>query len=497
MPNAPTVLALDAGTSSLKIGVLDFDGGLRAFARVPVPAGPAGQTQSAWNDGKSGRAGQAAPHGAAGAQVGSDLPGEAGGTEQTDLDPREWIGALKSAVDRLGEQARRVDAVVVSGNGPTIVAVDKDLKPVGNAIPWYDGHETRIEGVRSFFLPKLAYYLRSEPKRFSGARHFLGCPEYLCAYLTGNPATISPSDEFLPYIWDKAGIEAYGFDTSAFPAPVPIGGDLGGIMDGPAAELGLAGGTPVYAGGPDFLVSLIGTGTTVPGRVCDRAGTSEGINYCRGEWLDDPGLRCLPHAVPGLYNVAAVLSSTGRIFEWFRRMSGQQHVPYGEMFDRIASASTSADLPRFFPSGHVGARWEFSKGLFVGLGAEHGPAEMGWAVVESIGYAVREAVEILEDAGCAFSSIRLSGGQAKNHHWNQMKADITGKHLLVPRIVDAELVGNLCAAMAGMGEASGPAEAADRVVKIAREYTPNAKARDRFEDGYQAYRRDHARFLDN
>ncbi len=453
------MLAVDAGTSSLKIGILDLTGALRGFARVPVRASP--------------------------------------GDEKPGLDPREWIHALKSALLSFGADARKVDAVAVSGNGPTIVAIDKSLEPVGNAIPWYDTYEDRIAGIPSFFLPKLAYYARWSPGRFRDARHFVGCPEYLCAYLTGKLATISPSDEFLPYIWDHAGIEAYGFDPACFPDVVPVGSNLGIVREGPAEELGLAPGTPVYAGGPDFLVSLIGTDTTVPGRVCDRAGTSEGINYCRDRWLVDPGLRCLPHAVPGLYNVAAVLSSTGRIFEWFRRVSGQQQVPYGAMFDRIASASTSQDLPRFFPSVHVGARWEFSKGLFVGLGAEHGRAEMGWAVVESIGYAVREAVDILEGAGCSFSSIRLSGGQAKNHHWNQMKADITGKHLLVPRIVDAELTGNLCAALAGMGLADSPAEAAGRVVRIVREYTPNTRNHARFEEGYQAYRRDHSRFLDN
>ena len=43
--------------------------------------------------------------------------------------------------------------------------------------------------------------------------------------------------------------------------------------------------------------------------------------------------------------------------------------------------------------------------MFIGLGAEHDAAAMGRAVVLSIGFAVREAVEILREAGADGSGV--------------------------------------------------------------------------------------------
>jgi hypothetical protein len=42
--------------------------------------------------------------------------------------------------------------------------------------------------------------------------------------------------------------------------------------------------------------------------------------------------------------------------------------------------------------------------MFIGLGADHGMNEMGLSVVESIGFAVRHAVQILEEHGCVIGS---------------------------------------------------------------------------------------------
>lgn len=451
-PAEPLVLAVDAGTSSLKAGVLDAAGKLVAYSRIPI----ASADGAVW-------------------------------------DPGIWPAALKQAIFRLGEPARRVQGMSISGNGPTVIPLDAAGRPTAAAMPWLDSREERVAGLPSFYLPKVAYFRRHMADRFSRTRLFLPCPEFIAWSLTGEAVTITPSNEFLPYIWDGPGLEAYGLDAACFPPVLYTAEAIGTVNQGAAEAFGLARGLPVFAGGADFLMSLVGTDTTAPGRVCDRAGTSEGVNYCRSEPSDDVRLRCLPHAVPGLYNVAAVLASTGRLFEWFRSISGQTTRPHDIIFAEISKAATGRDLPRFFPSVHSGARWEFSRGLFAGLGAEHGRPEMGWAVVESIGYAVREAVEILESADCRFQEVRLSGGQAKNDRWNQMKANLTGKRLLLPRIVDAELTGNLACALVGLGVADDLAGAAARVFEVAKVYEPEPGAPDRFTEGYRAYRDEYAR----
>jgi xylulokinase len=251
---------------------------------------------------------------------------------------------------------------------------------------------------------------------------------------------------------------------------------------------GLPAGLPVAAVGSDFMAALIGSGATEPGRVCDRAGTSEGINYCSLRPSGDPRLRDLPHAVEPYWNVAAILSSTGAVFEWYRRLTGQAEISYEETLREASGAPAGADAPLFFPGFRGDTLWEFGGGSFHHLEPGHGRAEMGRAVMEAIGYAVRRGIELLEGAGMPVTEMRVAGGQARGRIWNQMKADITGKRLLIPEVEDAELTGCACCAAAALGRYESPIEASADLVRIRETVEPDAKALMLYNKSYSSYR---------
>ena len=91
---------------------------------------------------------------------------------------------------------------------------------------------------------------------------------------------------------------------------------------------------------------------------------------------------------------------------------------------------------------------------------------------EQYGQFLCRALQALEAEGCPVTALRMSGGQAKNLEWNQLRADITGKRVLVPEIEDGELAGCACAAFSGLGLWESPARAAEAIVRIGREYIP-------------------------
>jgi xylulokinase len=210
--------------------------------------------------------------------------------------------------------------------------------------------------------------------------------------------------------------------------------------------------------------------------------------------VEDTRLRVLPHVIAGYYNVAGILSSTGTIFEWYRHISGQAASSYDEMLAAIAGVPATRHIPWFFPSLHRGAAWEFSRGMFIELGATHASAEMGRAVVEAIGYAVRESVELLEENGCEIAELRACGGQAKNDIWNQMKADITGKPLIVGAVEDAELLGNACCCMVGVGRYSRLDEASRALYREAKGFEPVAAETTRYDERYEKYQEAYRHF---
>ncbi len=452
------ILAIDIGTSSIKIGVISSDGTLLAEHRRTLVA--ASSSPEGWDVGV-------------------------------------WDEALREALIAMGQEYpeyQGVDGIAVSGNGPTIIPVDGSGAPLTPVLLWFDSRGHRREGARSFYLPKIQWLRNRHPDVYDRAAGFYSCPEFFAFRFTGEAWTITPNDEFTPYLWSDDEIEGYGVDKEKLPPFVPMAGLMGRVTREAAESYGLKEGTPVFASGSDFLASLIGTGTVHPGRTCDRAGTSEGINHCHDSYVDDPRLRCLPHAVEGLYNVAGILASTGRIFEWFRSISGQQRVPYTTTLVQILDVGLEHHVPWFFPSIHQGAAWEFSRGMFIDLGAQHGAPEMGRAVVESIGFAVREAVEILGQGGCEISELRVCGGQAKNDIWNQLKSDMIGKPLAIPEVADAELLGSAACALVGLGDYSGFVEAADQLVRFPKRFEPNPERFAVFGEKYHRYQEAYGRF---
>ncbi|TVQ37818.1 MAG: carbohydrate kinase [Spirochaetaceae bacterium] len=442
-----TLLCVDFGTSAIKAGCVGYDGTLADFEYERLP--PQAKDPQRFT---------------------ADL----------------WDIHFARLMARIRLRAT-VTAVIISGHGPTIIAVDEAGRALDPVMLWFDGREQRIDGQPSFFLPRVAWFAAHCPAAFDRTRWFLSLPEYISYRLSGVATTITPSDEFVPYIWSAEGIERYGFDRRAFPWFVHSGEVMGAVSDAASRAFAIPAGVPVIAGGSDFLMSLVGTATVKPGRTCDRAGTSEGINFCSEHPIRDERLRCLPHAVDGRYNVAGILSSTGRIFEWFRDISGQHDVSYAEMLRAITEVPPERHIPWFFPSIREGAAWEFSQGMFIELGAQHGAAEMGRAVVESIGFAVRASVEILEQAGCPIAELRVSGGQAKNGPWNQMKADIIGKPVLVGQVADAEIVGNACAGLVGMGHYESLADAAEALYAVSALYEPDPGRHQRYGHSYARY----------
>ena len=441
------ILAVDLGTGSLKAGLITHDGRLKARTRVSYPNPP--------------------------------------GLGHDEFNPLEWELAFLEALKHL--PAASVSCVALSGNGPTLVPCDAQGTPLAPAHLWLHSRSRPLEGCPSYYLPKADLLRHSNPDVWERTRLLLSCPEWLQFRLTGRPLMTVPHEGFRPYVWDASQIRAYGLDAKLFPGIVVMGEPAGTVTESSPAAAYVPAGTPVAAVGSDFMAALLGSGAYTPGTVCDRAGSSEGINYCSNSPSAHPELRDLPHVVDGLWNSAAILSSTGTVFEWYRRLTGQEQRSYSDMLADVEAVPPGAQAPLFFPGPRGGSLWEFGNGSFHKLAPCHGRAEMGRAVMEAIGFAVRRGIEFLEDTGRPVESMRVTGGQARGAVWNQMKADITGKTLLIPEVEDAELIGGAACALTALGRAETPLLAADSLVRIKQRFLPRPGAVSVYNEAYERY----------
>lgn len=440
------LISIDIGTSSVKGGIISPKGKLLSWARCSLL--------------------------------------ENNSSDLNNWDPSLWIQALSSLIIKVRKCGERFDGIVISGNGPTIVPVCNGAS-CGNALLWIDKRSSKQDKT-SYYLHKIEWIKENDPPLYEKSEYFLGCAEFVNYLLCGNAAMISPWDEFDKYIWPSK--ETSALDNKKLPAIVRSGSCLGKVSKTAAEMFNLPMGLKVYASGSDFYASLVGTAAVKPGRTCDRAGTSEGINYCSENMISSSLLRPLPHAVPGFYNIAGILESTGRIFQWFRKITTQEDVTYNEMLKNISNVPFSAKIPDFFPSTHVHEVWQFSNAVFAHLQPWNSAEEMGRAVVEAIGFAVRDLIETLQKENCPVVSLTVSGGQGRNAYWNQMKADITGKEILIPEIIDAELLGNCCISWTGMGEYNDLVSAADTLVQIHKRFSPDKDNFDIYTERFSVYR---------
>ncbi len=407
-----------------------------------------------------------------------------------EITPRKWLDSIISLTAQLiPENRHRIEAVTVSGNGPTLVPVDEAGAPLMPAMTWLDrrsGAESDMifdkSGIRidpSFYLPKALWIARNRPDIYGRCVAFMSCSEFVVQALCGERVMVLPGEGLEKYIWTEELIDAAGLERNKFPPFIQLGSAAGRVGATAAATYGLPAGIPVYAGGPDFAVSLLGTATVHPGRACDRAGTSEGINICTEHPIPDKRLMCYRHINRSYWNVTGIISTSGKALEWFRINIYRDRITYSELEEHAAAVPAGARKLLFLPylSGERAPLWDpDARGVFMGLSLSHTIDDMARAVLESTGFAIRNVLRVMSDNNVHVDEMRVTGSPAKSDLWNRIKADITGKRILVPEISDSELVGDAILALVGKGRFASLEEASDSIVRIVKEFSPGDNA---------------------
>lgn len=425
--------------------------------------------------------------------------GEAPGVAYAD--PLEWAKAAALAIGfalrQSGKTADAIEAIAISGNGPTLVAVGSNGLPLGRALSWMD-RSARDQAERiaarigrpvdpSFYLPKALKLLEESERGGVRPERFFSAPEYLAFLLGADPVSYLPDPYYERYIWDLPSAAAMGIEAGLFPPYATQGQRIGQVSRQSAPAFGLKAGTPIVAGFPDFLAALVGSGATLPGIACDRSGSSEALNLCALLPFKDERLFSLPHALPGLWNQSGGLSASGKALEWFSRVSGYGDKEGDTVFGDFERAAPGADGALFLPylAGERAPLWRPElRGGFSGLSLRHGRKELARAVVESLAYGLRLVCEIMQEGGEGPSLIRCSGGQAHNAALCALKADVLDISVEVPDTPESETLGDACAAACALGYYADLAGAAAAMVRASTRFEPNAALGPLYDEAY-------------
>ena len=426
VPGRPAFLGIDIGSTRTKVGLIADDG-------TPLGFGRAGHAM--------------------------DTDPAVGRAEQ---DPEAWwtgLGsAARAALDEAGGAA--VAGIGIASHGPSLVAVDAAGRAVRPAITWLDSRAAREQaeleaatGIRGWalgVLPRALWLERNEPAAAAATRWYMNGWEALGLRLTGEAATtIVPGGDALPLV----AAAASGLDASRIAREVPAGTVLGGVRPDAAEHLGLRAGTPVVAGLVDAFASFHGARMLGPGDGIDVGGAAGGFGVYSERPVVFEGGFTTAAPLPGLYSVGGAMAATGASLDWLAG-SVLGGAPIDDLIAEAALVPPGADGLVFLPylAGERSPLWDpAARGAFVGLTLRHGRGHLARAVLEAAALAIRHVAAPMLRAGADVRVMRACGGPARSATWNQIKADVTGFPVELPRVRDAATVGAAIVAAVGLG----------------------------------------------
>jgi xylulokinase len=441
------ILACDIGTTTVKAGIIDHKGGLKAYSRVML--------SDPYNH---------------------------------KFPAREWRRRFTQAVYALGaDEIKKIRAVVISGNGPSIVLLDAEGKALDHVLLWHHQPVKSDESTStsSYFLPLLARLAEYNPHIYDKTHTLLPCPEYICYLLTGRMAALLPNSAFRDYYWSDTEIKVLGLDKVKFPEFIDLTAVFGRTTRSASGEYAVPHGVPVYCGGPDFLMALLGSGVITPGRTLDRAGSSEGINYCAAKKIIHGDLRTLPGLLENTYNISGILPLSGRLLEQAAASFFPHSATVAEACSEALTVKPCAHGLLFIPHSMRQRNLRGSKnlpGTFYGLRDDHGPPVKLRAVMEAIVMQLRLKLHIIREQGSEIADITICGGQTRSLGLAQLRADIFKIAIKLPVVTDAELIGGACVAAHALEEYNTLQQAAQSMVQFSQQLEPRKEYEHMYED---------------
>lgn len=179
-------------------------------------------------------------------------------------------------------------------------------------------------------------------------------------------------------------------------------------------------------------------------------------------------------------------------FADYERIKGKElGVSSLELFNEIAEKiAPGSDGMVFLPymSGERSPIWdENAKGVYYGLDFSKTKGHFVRAAMEGVALSLRHNIEVAEAAGATAKELRAMGGSANSLLWTQIKADVTGKRIIVPSSDTATTLGAVMLAGVGVGMYKSFEEAVEKTVVIKREHEPNQDNKKVYDENYEVY----------
>ncbi|MDO4215486.1 MAG: FGGY family carbohydrate kinase [Bacteroidales bacterium] len=380
-------------------------------------------------------------------------------------DPDMWWENLKLAtadvLQQSGANPAEIEGIGISYQMHGLVCVDKEGKPLRDAIIWCDSRAVPygnmafevleadtclshlLNSPGNFTASKLAWVKANEPELFAKIHKIMLPGDYIAMKLSGQMnTTVSGLSEGM--FWDfknnclsKDLMNYYGFSEDLIADIVPTFAVQATVNASAAAELGLAAGTPIAYRGGDQPNNALSLNVMKPGELATTGGTSGVVYGVLGEVNYDKLSRVntfahVNHSAEQTrLGVLLCINGTGILNAWMKRTVAPEGIGYAEMNELAATVPVGAEGLSVIPFGNGAERvlQNENPGASVhGINFNiHTKAHLVRAAQEGIAFSFAYGMEIMRDMGMQIETIKA--GHANlflSPLFRQTLANVTG-----------------------------------------------------------------------
>ncbi|MHB8276320.1 MAG: gluconokinase [Candidatus Humimicrobiaceae bacterium] len=452
-------MGVDLGTSSLKAGIFDSDGEEIGFSSVET-------------------------------SIICSSPGMA------ELNPKiifqTFLDVVKQCIKKSKISADNIEAIGLSTQMHSVIAIDSQGNCISNAIIWADTRaKNQAESLKEKFdykkmsfntgcriihpaypLSKILWLRENEPDLYKKIYKFITIKEYVLLRLFGDffidysDASSTGCFNIHSFKWDDYIMEnVLSIKPNKFGEPVECTHALKNMKKEYADYMGLKNKTVFIIGSTDGVLANFGSGVFDDNSVSCTIGTSGAIRVTSNKPIIDPLQRIWCYCFgKGIWVAGGAINNGGLVLKWLGNLCEKQYEHeiklfntknIFKLFDHYASqvrpgSNGLISLP--FLTGERSPNWNANAvGIIYGLTLMHEKKHIIRSAMEGVIYNIFSVYKVMSQLNKNIKKIKASGGYSRSDIWLQIQADVFNKNIETLNINDTAVLGASYVAMLAIG----------------------------------------------
>ncbi len=473
-------IGIDLGTSAVKLLLMDADGHIKKIVSKEYP-------------------------------ISFPKPG------WSEQNPEDWYTQTMAGLKELLADCDKSQVAGISFGGQMhgLVVLDNLDQVIRPAILWNDGRTidqvaylndtigkeklseyTANIAFAGFTAPKILWMKEQEPELFGRIEKIMLPKDYLAYRLSGAFCTDYSDASGMLLLdvknkkWSDEMIEICGIKKEQLPKLYESYEVVGSLLPEVAEELGLSSQVKVIAGAGDNAAAAVGTATVGEGACNISLGTSGTIFISSEKFSVDQAnaLHSFDHADGNYHLMGCMLSAASCNKWWMEDILGSD--------DYVAAQKDIQKLGEnhvYFLPYLMGERSPhndpLARAAFVGMSMDSTRADMVQAVFEGVAFAMRDSLEVAKSQGIDVKRSKICGGGAKSPLWCKIMANVLDVEIDILEVEEGPALGGAMLAAVGCGAYASVADAADKIVHVAKTISPEADLVASYDKRYATFKK--------